>query len=360
MNKILDNVYYDNAVQQYLIAFGIIIFGILLVRLFKRAILTRVEKLTMNTRTRLDTFIVRNFDKYGIPAIYILTTYFGISYLNIPERVEDILKVALTFALTVLGIRLISNVVQAIMKSYLRRQKGGEDRVKQLSGLMLIINIAIWMIGLLFLFSNLGFDVSAVIAGLGIGGIAIALAAQNILGDLFNYFVILFDRPFEVGDFLILDDKLGNVEYIGVKTTRLRSLSGEQLIFSNADMTQSRIRNYKRMFRRRVVFEIGVTYQTSLENLKKMPKILRDIVEDQQDVVFDRAHFASYGDSSLKFEIVYYVEDPDYNVYMDRQQDINFRIYEELEKIGVEIAYPTRTLYINSGKNGAETSINQE
>lgn len=356
MNEFLDKVYYDNTVQQYLIAFGIVFFGILLIRLFKRSILVRVAKITTNTRTKLDSLIVHYFDKYGIPAIYILTAYFGINYLFLPERVDDILKVALTFALTILGIRLVSSIVQAILKSYLKRQENGDDRVKQLGGLMLIINLVVWMIGLLFLFSNLGFNVSAVIAGLGIGGIAIALAAQNILGDLFNYFVILFDRPFEAGDFLIIDDKLGSVEYIGVKTTRLRSLSGEQLVFSNADMTQSRIRNYKRMFRRRVLFSVGVTYQTSLENLKKIPNILRSIVEARENVAFDRAHFASYDDSSLRFEIVYYVEGPDYNEYMDRQQEINFGIYEEFQKLGVDIAYPTRTLYLNMKKNAPETS----
>lgn len=356
MNEFLDKVYYDNTIQQYLIAFGIIFFGILIIRLFKKALLSRVEKITTNTRTKFDKFIVLYFDKYGIPAIYILTAYLGVNYLGIPERVEDIIEIALTFALTILGIMLVSSVVQAILKSYLRRQENGEDRVKQLAGLMLIINIVVWMIGLLFLFSNLGFDVSAVIAGFGIGGIAIALAAQNILGDLFNYFVILFDRPFEVGDFLIIDDKLGSVEYIGVKTTRLRSLSGEQLVFSNGDLTTSRIRNYKRMFRRRVVFSVGVTYQTSLPNLKKIPSIIRSIVESLESVAFDRAHFASYDDSSLRFEIVYYVEDPDYNVYMDRQQEINFRIYEEFQKLGVDIAYPTRTLYLNTEKNAPETT----
>ena len=359
MNEILDNIYYDNTVRQYLIAFGIIFFGLLLIRLFKKSILTRIEKLTTNTRTRIDSYLVQSFDKYGIPAIYILTVYFGINYLIIPERVEEVLNVALIFAMTILGIRLVSSVVQTIFKGYLRRQENGEERLKQLSGLMLIINIFIWIVGLLFLFSNLGFDVSAVITGLGIGGIAIALAAQNILGDLFNYFVILFDRPFEVGDFLIIGDKLGSVEHIGIKTTRLRSLSGEQLIFSNADMTQSRIHNYKRMFRRRVVFNIGVTYQTSLPDLKRIPPIIRSIVEAREDTTFDRSHFASFDDSSLRFETVYFVTSPDYNLFMDIQQEINFRIYEEFEKLGIEIAYPTRTLYMNMETNAPETSTAQ-
>ncbi|MCZ7615125.1 MAG: mechanosensitive ion channel family protein [Ignavibacteriaceae bacterium] len=170
---------------------------------------------------------------------------------------------------------------------------------------------------------NLGFDISAVIAGLGIGGIAIALAAQTILGDLFSYFVIFFDRPFEVGDFITVQDKSGTVEYTGIKTTRLRSLSGEQLVFSNHDLTNSRIHNYKKMERRRVVFTLRVIYQTTAEQIESIPKLVREIIESQQDVAFDRGHFASYGDFSLNFEFVYFVLEADYNKYMNIQQAIN-------------------------------------
>ncbi|MCK4428221.1 MAG: mechanosensitive ion channel family protein, partial [candidate division Zixibacteria bacterium] len=191
-----------------------------------------------------------------------------------------------------------------------------------------------------------GFKISTVIAGLGIGGIAVALAAQAILGDLFSYFSILFDRPFEVGDFIILDDYLGTIEHIGIKTTRVRSLGGEQLVFSNADLTNSRLRNYKRMAKRRVVFKLGVTYQTTLEQVKEIPTIIKNIIQNITDTVFDRAHFSSYGDFSLVFETVYYVLSRDYNKYMNIQQEINFAIKEEFEKRGIEFAYPTQTLFL--------------
>ncbi|MGK7390054.1 MAG: mechanosensitive ion channel family protein [Candidatus Cyclobacteriaceae bacterium M2_1C_046] len=357
MNDILERVYYDNTVQQYLIALGIIVVGLLLIKLFKRSILTRIERLTTRTKTKIDSYTVGYFDKYGIPALYILVVYWGLNYLYLSERLQDILQVALIVSLTILGIRLVSAFVQAILRGYLRRQEGGEERVKQLSGLMLIINLIVWGLGLIFLFGNLGFDVTAVVAGLGIGGIAIALAAQNILGDLFNYFVILFDRPFIVGDFLIIDDKLGSVEKIGIKTTRIRSLSGEELIFSNGDLTSSRIKNYKSMQRRRIVFNFGVTYQTPLEKLKTIPGIIKTILEEQEQANLDRAHFAAYEDSSLRFEVVYFMEVPDYNSYMDTQQEINFRLYEELEKINVDIAYPTRTLYVNMENNSPKTAL---
>jgi small-conductance mechanosensitive channel len=185
------------------------------------------------------------------------------------------------------------------------------------------------------------------IAGLGVGGIAVALAAQNILGDLFASLSIILDKPFVVGDFLIIGDFLGSVEKVGVKTTRLRSLSGEQLIFSNNDLLGSRIRNYGRMFERRVIFSIGVTYQTPADKLRAIPDMLREAVESQQPVRFDRAHFQKYGDFALIFEIVYYVLSADYKQYMDIQQAINLQINEDFEEHGIEFAYPTQTLYVS-------------
>jgi len=167
------------------------------------------------------------------------------------------------------------------------------------------------------------------------------------LGDLFSYFSILFDRPFEIGDFIIIGDYLGTIEYIGVKTTRVRSLGGEQLIFSNTDLTNSRVRNYKRMEKRRVVFKLGVTYQTPLEKLKAIPGMIEDVIKSVSDTLFDRAHFFSYGDFSLIFEVVYYVIGADYNKYMNIQQEINFAVKKEFEKNKIEFAYPTQTLYLN-------------
>ncbi len=210
-----------------------------------------------------------------------------------------------------------------------------------------VIKVAVWGIGIAFLLDNLGFKISTVIAGLGIGGIVVALAAQAVLGDLFSYFAILFDRPFEIGDFIIIEGYLGVVEHVGIKTTRIRSLSGEQLVFSNTDLTNSRVRNYKRMDKRRVLFKLGVTYQTSLEHMKEIPVIITDIIKMIKETTFDRAHFSSYGSFSLDFEVVYYVFGSDYNKYMDIQQKINLAIMEEFEKRGIEFAYPTQTLFLS-------------
>jgi small-conductance mechanosensitive channel len=204
----------------------------------------------------------------------------------------------------------------------------------------------LWTIILLVALDNLGFNVTTLIAGLGISGIAIALAVQNILGDLFSSFSIVLDKPFVIGDFIIIDEYLGTVEYVGIKTTRIRSLSGEQLIFSNSDLLKSRIRNFKRMFERRVVFSVSVVYGTSHENLVKIPKMIREIILNQDRVRFDRAHFKEYGAYSLNFEIVYWIQNPDYNVYMDTQQNINLAIYEQFNREGIQFAYPTQTVLL--------------
>lgn len=348
MDIILDRVYYHNTVLDYLIALGIIIIGLILARAFKKVFLNRIERWAKTTRSNLDDFIVENVDRFILPAIYLFIIHAGINYLTLSEKVQDVLRVATTVVITFLFVRLISSTILMLLRSYVRKQEHGEEKVKQLGGLMLIINVIIWMLGLLFLFDNMGYNVTTIITGLGIGGIAIALAAQNILGDVFNYFVIFFDRPFETGDFIIVDDKMGTVDYIGIKTTRIKSLSGELLVFANSDLTNSRIHNYKQMMRRRVVFSFGVIYQTSLEQMKLIPKLVEGIIKEQHPVMFDRAHFQKYGDSSLDYEVVYYVLDSDYNKYMDIQQAINFRIFEEFEKRGIEFAYPTRTLYMVS------------
>ncbi|MBU1133767.1 MAG: mechanosensitive ion channel family protein, partial [Candidatus Omnitrophica bacterium] len=249
--------------------------------------------------------------------------------------------------LTLFTARLITEIIGYGFKFYWSGRSKDASLERSLKGILGVVKVIVWGLAIVFFLDNLGFKISSVIAGLGIGGVAVALAAQAVLKDLFSYFSIIFDRPFEVGDFIIVGEYLGAVEYIGIKTTRIRSLGGEQLIFSNTDLTDSRVRNYKRMEKRRVVFRLGVTYQTPQDKLKQIPKIVENIIKNVKDTMFDRAHFFSYGDFSLIFEVVYYVLGSDYNKYMDTQQEINFGLKEELEKQGVEFAYPTQTIYVN-------------
>ena len=279
-----------------------------LLRLFRKTILIRLKKWSEKTQTDIDDYVVDGIQTFGIPILNFIVIYFGISYLTLSDKATKYAHGALSVVITYYAIRLLSSIILLVLQSHVRKQEQGEEKVKQLGGIMLLLNIFIWGIGALFLFDNLGYDVTAIVAGLGIGGIAIALAAQNILGDLFNYFVIFFDRPFEIGDFIVIDDKKGNVEHIGIKTTRVKSLTGEQLVFSNSDLTNSRIHNFKRMERRRIAFTLGVVYETTSDQLKAIPGIIKKIIDDQADATLDRVHFLAYGDYSLKFEVVYFVE----------------------------------------------------
>src|SRR5690554_1053983 len=351
MNEVLERSFWNNTFYDYLFVFGGILLGIFIIKLLKGPVLNKIKKITSKTASRIDDYIVDSVDRFGVPALYIMLVSWSIRLLNLSPRLTNIIGFLTTIIVTILVLRFISSTILMLLTNYVRHQSGGEEKVKQLYGIMVIINIFIWSVGVLFLLDNLGQDVTAIIASLGIGGIAIALAAQNIIGDIFNYFVIFFDKPFEVGDFVAIDDKSGVIEYVGLKTTRVKTLSGEQLVFSNSDLTNSRIHNFKKMERRRVVFKVEVTYQTTHDQLKEIPKLLTEIVLSQKPVTFDRAHFASYGESSLNFEVVYYVESGQYNLFMDIHQNINLAIYEEFEKRGIEIAYPTRTLFINKNED---------
>ena len=281
-----------------------------------------------------------------MPLLYVLAIYFGLKYIHMPEKTTNILRIAIMVVTTFFILKILTSFIGYSFSRAISKHGENTQREKQAKGILLIVQVVIWFLGLLFLIDNLGYDITTLIAGLGIGGIAIALAAQTILGDLFSYLVIFFDKPFEIGDFIIVDDKMGTVEYIGIKTTRLRTLGGEQLICSNTFLTNSRVHNYKRMQERRVVFGFGVVYGTPAVQLKNIPQQVKEIIQGSEKTRFDRAHFQKFGDSSLDFEVVYYVLTPDFNIYMDIQQSINLALLELFEKEKIEFAFPTRTLYV--------------
>ena len=338
LKDILEISFFQNSVLDYLIFLATLLVGILVVRLIKSIILSRLKAWAEKTATTIDDFLIHIFEKTLLPLVYFGVFYLATRSLTLNPTLSKIIDVLGVILLTIFGIRFLVAIIKYALETYWLKKEKDEAKERTIKGILRVIKVIIWGIGITFLLDNLGFKISTVIAGLGIGGVAIALAAQAILGDLFSYFSILFDRPFEVGDFIILDDYLGTIEHIGIKTTRVRSLGGEQLVFSNADLTNSRLRNYKRMAKRRVVFKLGVTYQTTLEQVKEIPPIIKNIIQNITDTVFDRAHFSSYGDFSLVFETVYYVNSRDYMKYADIQQEINFAIKEEFEKRGIEFA----------------------
>ena len=347
MQSFLNQSFLGNSIWQYISAVIVLIIGIIAVKIFKKVVLSKLKKWAEKTKTAIDDFLLKQSEKIIIPLLYYGSVYLAVTSLTLNYKIEKFIDYASIILVTFFVIRLITSIINVGLDVYLGRRGAADSKRKELKGITSILNILIWLFGIMFLLENLGFNIGTIIAGLGIGGIAIALAAQTILGDLFSYFVIFLDRPFEIGDFIVVGDKSGAVEYIGIKSTRLRAIGGEQLVISNKDLTDSRIHNYKKMEKRRVVFNLGVTYQTTVEQLAAIPKIVKETIEEQNEVTFDRAHFATYGDSSLNFECVYYVIGADYTKYMDIQQAINLKIYKEFEKLGVEFAYPTRTVFIS-------------
>ncbi len=346
INDIMQTVYLQNRVLDYLIFLVFLTAGVIFIRIIKSISLHRLKAWSEKTATSVDDFLIKIIETKLIPLLYFGAFYMSFTTLKLLPSLRKFTDISVAIILAYFGLRFVIALLNYSLETYWRKRNIDNTRQQSLKGIITIIKVIVWGIGITFLLDNLGFKISAVVAGLGIGGIAVALAAQTILGDLFSYFVIFFDRPFEVGDFIIIDDYMGSIEHIGIKTTRVRSLGGEQLVFSNTDLTNSRIRNYKRMEKRRVVFKIGVIYQTSLEHIKEIPVIIKNIIDNMDDTIFDRVHFSSFGDFSLVFEAVHNVQSGDYNKYMDIQQEINFAIKEEFEKRSIEFAYPTQTLFM--------------
>jgi len=347
MQDIFNYSIFGNTIYTYMVSLGIFIGGIFIVFIFKKYILSLLKKWANSTDTTIDDLFVKAIQKSLIPVFYFGVFYVSIKSLILSPDFEKGINIAATILITFLVVKTIVSAVNLLLQSYFKKAEDTVQRKKQLRGLRGLFTFIIWAIASVFLLDNLGIKITAVVAGLGIGGIAVALAAQAVLGDLFSYFVIFFDKPFEVGAFIIVGEKIGVVENIGIKTTRIRALGGEQLVFSNTDLTSSSVHNYKKMERRRVVFSLGVIYQPLSKKLKTIPQIVKDIIEKQEDAAFDRGHFASYGDFSLNFEFVYYVTGADYKKHMDIQQAINLSIFEAFEKVGIEFAYPSQTLYVN-------------
>lgn len=254
-----------------------------------------------------------------------------------------------TFIFTLLALLqaglVLTNAVKGGGSLYVQRNKKDGARATLVATMVLVLDILLWAILGLMALGVMGINVTALLAGLGLGGIVIALALKNMAEDLLSSLSIVFDQPFVLGDFIISGDYMGSVERIGMKTTRIRSLSGEQIIIPNSDLLGSRIRNYGRMKERRQVFSIGVTYETPRAKLEKIPGLIKGIIEAQKNVRFDRSHFATFGDFSLNFETVYFILSADYNQYMDIQQAINLALVKAFEKEGISFAYPTQVIY---------------
>jgi len=359
MNNLTEIIFLDNTLLKWGIAILIIIGALVIIKIFKGVLINKLKKWTLKTQTKWDDFLIERIEKSVIPLLYISSFYFALMTLNLNEKLQQVIHVAYLFSCTYYILKIISAAFKKFVYSFIQTKENSESKEKQAGGLIAITNIIIWIFGFIFLIDNLGYNVTTLIAGLGVGGIAIALAAQAVLGDLFSYFVIFFDRPFEIGDFVTVGPDSGIIEYIGIKTTRIQTLSGEQLVCSNTDLTNSRLRNYKRMTKRRIVFNLGVTYDTSYEKLSEIPEIVKNIIISKSELTFDRGHFSGFGDFSLNFEFVYYINSSEYNVYMDNQQAIYFDIFTAFQSEKIDFAFPTQTVYVNKEENNQELHLTE-
>ncbi|MEE9118265.1 MAG: mechanosensitive ion channel family protein [Calditrichia bacterium] len=356
-----------NKLTYWIIGIVVAISLLIILRILKGLLVHHFNILAQKTDTDIDDLIVDLLNKTNFLLLFILSLYVGSYFLALPENIDKI-KTGMAFVVILFQIAIWgSGIINYLVKKTFVTKDTFQTTLTQTQtrAIGFFGKFVLWSALFIIALQNLGINVTSLIAGVGIGGIAIALAVQNILGDLFASVSIMLDKPFIVGDFIIVDEHAGNVENIGLKTTRVRSLSGEQLVFSNNDLLSSRIKNYKQMQERRILFTIGVTYDTPSEKLESIPIIIKEIIDKLEKTRFDRAHFKEFGDFSLNFEIVYYMLVPTYIDYVDAQQAINLELYRRFEKEEIEFAYPTQTILLGSNvKNDNiqknETNIDNE
>jgi small-conductance mechanosensitive channel len=331
LEQVLNTSIYNNAAENWAISLLAIIIVWSVMALAWKFALKRLDALASRTDTIIDDAIVFALGKTNSWWMFIIGVYVGSKFVDLPQSAERTIHVLTILAVIFQGGLWLNAVLSSLLeRSRARRIEKDPASVTMLSVIGFIGKFLLWSIVLLLVLDNLGFNITTLVAGLGVGGVS-------------------------VGDFIVVDDMMGSVEYVGLKTTRVRSLSGEQLVFANSDLLSSRIRNYGRMYKRRVVFHIGVTYQTPRHKLEIIPGILREAVEACDKTSFDRSNFQKYGDYSIIFETVYFVLTPDYNTYMDIHETINLAIHRRFEEEGIEFAYPTQTVFVAGNGSRAET-----
>ncbi|MDA1337160.1 MAG: mechanosensitive ion channel family protein [bacterium] len=347
-SEVLQYVFLNNTLEAYATAMGAVLavwFGLWL---FRVLVVRQMRKIASRTKTDIDDLVVEILRSFNFSFYLLLAVGTGAQFIAWPAFVST---VGFWLALAILvyaGIRAVTRIVDyfflRIIKTRLTEEADFDPSMVKLLGKAM--KLVVWVVAFLLVAQNLGYDITALVAGLGIGGIAIAFALQNILSDIFSSFSLYFDKPFSTGDFIVVGNDMGTVKHIGIKSTRLTTLQGQELVISNKDLTGSRVNNYRKLEKRRVVFSFGVTYETSGEKLRKIPLVVSKILKEIELADLDRVHFKEFGDFSLNYEVVYHANTTQYNEYMDMQQEINFQIKERLEKEGIAFAYPTQVVYL--------------
>lgn len=338
-----------NAVQSWLVALLIFVLVYLSYGIIKHYLLRRLTNFEEAKKGDADLKLIRDLFK-GTKSylVFFLALYLSSLALSLPELITEYLR-TITIVVLILqaGLWCVAVVDYFVQRRIKEDPENEAVSATTMGAVSLMAKIALWAIVALLILQNVtGMELDALIATLGVGGIAVALAVQNILSDLFSSVSIALDKPFVIGDSIAVDEFSGTVEAIGLKSTRLRSISGEQLIFSNSDLLGSRIQNFQRLDRRRLEFSLGVVYQTPYEKIAAIPGMIREIVESFEDVTFDRAHFKGFGNYALTFDYVYYMDVTELKIYLDTQQAINLAICQRFEKEGIKFAYPTQTVFV--------------
>ncbi len=309
--------------------------------------INRLKALALKTETDLDDLVIALIEKFRWFEYQLVALFVATRYLQRGAAFDKAFKVLLLVVFTYRAITIAQDLLTYwINKVAAGRELDGQAKNSVVKSTQVILRTLVWVAAVLFVLDNLGVNISAVLTGLGIGGVAVALAAQAILGDLFNFFVILLDKPFAIGDFIVSDAVSGTIEHVGLKSTRIRSISGEMVVVSNSNLLGSRIRNYKDLTKRRVVFKTGIVYGTSPEILKKIPALMKKAVQGVPKAEFDRCNLFNCGDYALEFETVYYLTEPDYNAYMAAHEKTLLGVLEGLHAAGAELAYPTQTVLV--------------
>lgn len=343
----LQQVFLGNTMRGWLTAGIVAVLVFATLWLLKTLLRRQIARFAERTATQVDDLLVDLLGSVRPVILVILALFAGSLLLEIPEAKQKILRsiaiVAVLLQAAFWGNRLITYWLTHFLE---RRGEADAAARTTISTLSFVGRLVLWSLLLLLALDNLGIKVTGLITGLGIGGIAVALAAQEVLKDLFASLTIAMDKPFLIGDFVIVGDLKGTVEYIGIKTTRLRSLTGEQLVFSNSDIIATRLRNFGRMERRRIAANIGLVYQTPPERVERAVQIIREAVERREGVTLDRCHFSAFGDFALIIEVIYFVETGDYLTYMNHQQAINFEVLTRFNAEAIAFAYPTQTVWM--------------
>lgn len=351
LRDIMDFVFWGNPVRLYLYSVVIFIVGYIIAKILLKYIPIIFSKAFERTKNKVFSLVGFIFRRSRL-FFYIFIFYGSTSFLTIGGKVKTVYSSSLKAFVALYITYIVLVIIDWVIEDYSTSQVRTAIQNSSLQAIMKVCKILVFIFGFLLILKSLfpDFNISAILTGLGIGGLAVALAVQSIVRDIFNYFAIIFDKPFEEGDFIIFGNYLGTVEHIGLRSTRVRSLSGEEIVVPNTSLTSEKINNFKTLEKRRVLFVVSVIYETELSKLKEIPGIIEKIIKSIDDTIFDRAHFRSFGSFSLDYEAVYYVVGGDYNQYMDIQQKINLKIFEEFTKRNIEFAYPTQVVYLPDNK----------